>query len=151
MNIDRVSRSVYCSEILRHLLILLTQALKHDERLQAAPAGSVTTPKTKPDIGGKIVKPTGSIETVKPKAAPSKPQPAGQTPIANASKTGAKPHTGGSKPWETKADNQPNGDMAVAKQLQQQFTKAKVSVPKHGAKGNGKGDAYVPPHQRGRK
>ena len=132
--------------------------LKQNPKLQTA--GIPTTPRPKAEVGGKIVKPTNGVETVKLQTTPPQLKQSKQTPSTVAT-ADTKRHTHAIKPWEVQrkdpAESQgkldgpktPNGDMDVAKQLQKEFEK---SSGKQGGNGNGlKGAAYVAPHLRGKR
>ncbi|KAK3697973.1 hypothetical protein LTR37_017197 [Vermiconidia calcicola] len=136
--------------------------LKYNKGLQKAAAGMSKGQKALVNGrvgGGKVVKPVNGVETVKPTAAAA-PKLSQHTSTATTAYSG-KPHSAGVQPWkepkevlETNLDgsNKPNGDLQLAKQMQQTFTKAKPGKPRGdgGTSGSGQkaGNGYVPPHQR---
>ncbi|KAK3719289.1 hypothetical protein LTR37_004508 [Vermiconidia calcicola] len=136
--------------------------LKYNKGLQKAAVGGSKGQKalTNSSVdGGKVVKPVNGVVTVKPAAAVA-PKPSHHTSTATTACSG-KRHIAGVQPSTTPnevpemnldAKNKPNGDLQLAKQMQQQFTKAKPGKPRGdvGASGSGQkaSNGYVPPHQR---
>ena len=142
--------------------------LKYNPNLQTKQAEWDMGDGRRVDIGRKMVKGAGSVETVRGSAVPpaSAATPEAQQSIAKSAphviggRTGSRPHTGGVKPWVTEDDKtktgavkeskMSDGDLELAKQLQKDFQKG--GVRKHGGNGGEKkGEVYTPPYARGRK